>query len=183
MREDPAGLTDGYLLDVLRAGPSGVIDQVLRADTLTYLPEDLLVKVDRASMANSLEARAPLLDHRLIEFVAALPSRRKLRYGTTKVLLREIAHELLPARLVNRPKLGFSVPIGEWFAKDLGSLYEEMVLAPDAQLRNHLDQGVAASLLHQHRLGQGRNAHRLWLLLMFEAWARRWLAGDGRPAG
>jgi len=164
-----------YLLDVLREGPDDPIDRLLRADLLTYLPEDLLVKMDRASMANSLEARSPLLDHHLVEFVARLPIDRKIDGKITKVLLRAIAKRLMPAEHVDRPKMGFAAPIGDWFRGALGDRYEEMVLAPDAASRDHLDQSVARAMLLEHRGGQAEHDGRLWSLLMFELWARRWL--------
>ena len=93
-------------------------------------PEDLNVKVDRATMANSLEARSPLLDHRVYEFAAALPSHRKMRRGTSKIVLREVAKQLMPAELVDRPKMGFGVPIGSWFRSTLGDVFSDTVLGP-----------------------------------------------------
>ncbi len=170
-------LSPGYLLGVLRDGPEDPIDRLLRADLLTYLPEALLVKVDRASMANSLEARSPLLDHQLIEFAARLPVERKIAAGRSKVLLREIAAQLMPKEHLDRPKMGFGVPIGDWFQGSLGDRYQELVLAPDSATRDSLDPSVAASLLERHR-SHGGQQDGLWLLLMFELWARRWL----RPA-
>jgi len=175
----PNGTTP-YLLDVLRAGPADPIDRLLRADLLTYLPEDLLVKMDRATMANSLEARSPLLDHTLVEFVAKLPIENKINGKTTKVLLREIAKRLMPAVHVDRPKMGFAAPIGDWFRSGLGDRYAELVLAPDAATRDHLDQAFAAELLRMHRSGQADFDGQLWSILMFEMWARRWL-GARRP--
>ncbi len=166
---------DSYLADAFNGGPRGSMDRMMRTDALTYLPEDVLVKVDRATMASSLEARVPLLDHVLFEFAATLPADRKLRFSTTKLLFREVARELLPAELLDQPKFGFTVPLGAWFRASLGDRYREVVLAPDAQLRSHLDQSVAATLLAQHERGSADNAHRLWLLLVFELWARRWL--------
>ena len=163
-----------YLLGVLRNG-GALTDRMLRADLLTYLPEDLLVKMDRATMANSLEARAPLLDHRVVEFAARLPVDRKISGRTSKVLLRAIAKQLLPPDLIDRPKMGFAVPIGSWFKGDLGDRFQDLVLGADAMSRDHMDPAVARDLLHRHRAGVGGQEHRLWLLLMFELWARRWL--------
>jgi asparagine synthase (glutamine-hydrolysing) len=165
-----------YLRGVLRDGPVDPIDRLLRADLLTYLPEDLLVKMDRATMANSLEARSPLLDHQVVEFAARLPADRKIEGKTTKVVLRAIAKQLMPAEHVDRPKMGFGVPIGDWFRGPLGDRFEEMILAPDATLRDHLDQSAARTLLAAHRSHQAENDARLWSLLMFELWARRWLS-------
>jgi asparagine synthase (glutamine-hydrolysing) len=165
-----------YLLGVLRDGPLDPIDRLLRTDLLTYLPEDLLVKMDRATMANSLEARSPLLDHVLVEFAARLPTDRKINGSTTKVLLRVIAKRLMPASHVDRPKMGFGVPIRDWFRGPLGDQFEELVLAPDAAARDHVDQSAARALLTGHRSGEEENDSQLWSLLMFELWARRWLS-------
>jgi asparagine synthase (glutamine-hydrolysing) len=166
---------DAYLAASL-LGPRDELDRILRSDSLAYLPEDLLVKMDRATMANSLEARAPLLDHVLFEFAARLPTRRKIHRGRTKVVLREVAHRLMPRELVERPKMGFGVPIGTWFREDLGERYREVVLAPDALIRDHLDVAPAARLLDEHRAGTAEHGPRLWSLLMLELWAQRWLS-------
>lgn len=165
-----------YLLGALRDGPVDPIDRMLRADLVTYLPEDLLVKMDRATMANSLEARSPLLDHQLVEFAAKLPTERKTDGRTTKVLLRAIAKQLMPAAQVDRPKMGFGAPIGDWFRGPLGDRFEEIVLAPDAASRDHLDQSAARALLVAHRSVRAEHDGQLWSLLMFELWARRWLS-------
>ena len=174
--------TPRYLLDVLAAGPTDPIDRLLRADLLTYLPEDLLVKMDRATMANSLEARSPLLDHVLVEFVARLPVENKIDGKTTKVLLREIAKRLMPADHIDRPKMGFAAPISEWFRAGLGDRFKEVVLAPNSATRDHLDQTYAAEMLRLHREGLADYAGQLWSLLMFEMWARRWLVAPSSGA-
>ncbi|MEA2622996.1 MAG: hypothetical protein QOH61_1906 [Chloroflexota bacterium] len=175
--------TDAYLLDVLDASPAGSIDRMLRTDLLTYLPEDLLVKMDRATMANSLEARSPLLDHRVVEFAARLPVERKIHRGTTKVLLRAIAKELMPADLVDRPKMGFAVPVADWFRGPLGAQFRELVLAPDSASRDHLDPSRGAALLADHQSGAATYDAQLWSLLMFELWARRWLRAEPAVPG
>lgn len=178
------GTSASFLLDVIRQGPSDKTDRILRADLLTYLPDDLLVKMDRATMANSLEARAPLLDHKLVEFAARLPADRKIQGTTSKVLLRNILKRLMPPEHVDRPKMGFSPPTGDWFRGSLGGRFEELVLAPDAALRDHMDARAAASLLVEHRSGRADHEHQLWMLLMFELWARRWLRSAASvPAG
>ena len=174
LREEGASQQDGYLLDLLTSGPDATIDRLLRADTLSYLPEDLLVKVDRATMASSLEARAPLLDHRLVEFAAALPTDRKMNIGRGKLLLREVAKTLLPDGVLDRPKRGFGVPIDSWFQGALGDHFRDIVLAPDARSRDHLDPALGATLLERHR-ATGGQADRLWTLMMFELWCRTWL--------
>ena len=163
-----------YLRDVLRSGATGSIDRLLRADLLTYLPEDFLVKVDRATMANSLEARSPLLDHALIEFAARLPVRLKVRGRESKVLLRAVAKTLLPASLIDRPKMGFGVPLNEWFSDGLGDVFSDLVLASDSVSAAYFDETEVRRLLSEHRNGQASRSRALWQILMFEQWARTW---------
>ena len=170
---------DHYLLEVLRAGPSGSLDRLLRADLLTYLPEDVLVKVDRASMAHGLEARSPLLDQELVEFAARLPLECKIRGHETKVLLREVAHTLLPGVLVDRPKMGFGVPLNVWFTNGLGDAFNDLVLGGNAISGSYLDLTEVRRLLAAHRRGDSRQGHALWQILMFEQWARTWLRAGG----
>jgi asparagine synthase (glutamine-hydrolysing) len=129
-------------------------------------------------MANSLEARAPLLDHKVVEFAASLPTDRKIHGSESKVVLRAVAKTLLPARLIDRPKMGFGIPLNEWFKGGLGDVYADLVLAGDAAIRDHMDQKVAASLLNEHRSGTHTHGHRLWELLMFEQWARTWARSE-----
>ena len=167
---------DSYLLKVLEAGPHGGIDRLLHADTTSYLPEDLLVKMDRATMANSLEARAPLLDHRLVEFAGRLRTDRKLRRMTGKAILRDVARGLLPPGHLDRPKMGFGIPVGAWFRTELGDRYRDLVMASDAGSRDLVDQRVASRLLDEHRAGVADHGPRLWSLLMLELWTRTWMS-------
>ena len=175
MRESQGAMSGTYLLDSLRSGPNAQVNRMLRADTMTYLPEDLLVKVDRMTMAHSLEARSPLLDHKVLEFAAALPEHQKLHRTTSKWLLRQVARRLMPAALVDRPKMGFGVPVGSWFRAELGNTFRELVLASDAAARDLIDTRPAADLINQHAAGIHDHSHRLWVLLMLELWARTWL--------
>src|SRR5205085_8674369 len=121
-----------------------------RADTLLYLPEDLLAKVDIASMANSLEARSPFLDHRLVEFCAALPSSLKLRGRTSKWLLRRLMHDRLPPPILSRSKMGFGVPVGEWLRSDLRPLLDDTVLSSRAQQRGYFNAQSVRALVDDH---------------------------------
>jgi asparagine synthase (glutamine-hydrolysing) len=167
-------LSSGYLSRSMAAAPTERLDRLLWTDTLSYLPEDLLVKMDRATMANSLEARSPLLDQDVVQFAARLPRDRKLRRGRSKIVLREVAKALMPAHLIDRPKMGFRVPIAEWFRGSLADAYRELVLAPDAFVRDLLDQDVAGQVLADHTSGAKDNGHRLWQLFMLEQWGRTW---------
>ena len=170
----PAMASSGHLSNSMSAAPSDRLDRLLWTDTLNYLPEDLLVKMDRATMANSLEARSPLLDQEVVEFAARLPPERKLHRGRSKIVLREVARTLMPAQLVERPKMGFGVPIGEWFLGSLGDHYRELALAPDAFVRDVLDQREIRRLLEEHTAGAHDHGRRLWQLLTLELWGRTW---------
>jgi len=165
----------GYVTAQLGPADADIRDRVRFADLVTYLPEDLLVKMDRATMANSLEARSPLLDHEVVEFGASLPIEHLISGGSTKVLLRHIARDLLPGTLATRPKQGFAVPMDDWFRQALGDVFVDSVLASDAASRQHLDLTPARQLLERHRKGSADNGKKLWTLLMFEMWARTWL--------
>jgi asparagine synthase (glutamine-hydrolysing) len=164
----------GYLASILNERGRR-LDRLLRTDLLTYLPEDLLVKMDRATMANSLEARSPILDHRLIEFAATLPESRKITGRTTKAILRKAVGPLLPPGLLDRPKMGFAVPIDEWFRGQLGMMLEDLLRANTGEAQHLVDPAIGARFLAEHRRGYREHGHRLWALLMLELWARRWL--------
>lgn len=147
------------------------LSRMLYADIKTYLAGDILVKVDRASMANSLEVRAPLLDHRVVEFAASLPGHFKIRRGDKKYLLKRAFARELPAAIFARPKHGFSVPLGRWFRGELVSLMEE-TLSGDHELGGLLDLGFARELFEAHRRGAGEHGTLLWSVLNFALWCR-----------
>jgi asparagine synthase (glutamine-hydrolysing) len=151
------------------------VDAVLRADTLLYLPEDLLAKVDIASMANSLEARAPLLDHRLVEFCAALPSDYKLRGRTSKWLLRRLMHDRLPPAVLTRSKMGFGVPVGEWLRTDLRPLLEDTVLSSRATQRGYFNPVAVRAVVDEHLTRRADRTPHVWALLMLELWFREFV--------
>lgn len=158
-----------------RANGSGVVDAVLLADIMTYLPNDLLVKVDIATMANSLEARSPFLDHHVIEFAASLPEKYKLRGFTTKYLLKQVLRKLLPAENLDRRKMGFGVPIGHWLRGKLQPFLRETLLA-EVSLRRGLfrPEGVKR-LVELHTRGERDYSPQLWTLLMLELWFQRFI--------
>lgn len=147
-----------------------------RVDFATYLPYDLLTKVDAASMAVSLECRCPFLDHELVEFAAALPLVWKLAPGGGKHILREYAHTLLPQDLLDRPKMGFGVPVGEWFRGELKPLLLDRLRRPEGLCHALFLPGFLARLLDEHLSGSANHEHRLWMLLMLELWHERWKA-------
>jgi len=170
----PAIASTGHLATSMSDAPSDRLDRLLWTDTLNYLPEDLLVKVDRATMASSLEARSPLLDQEVVAFAARLPSERKLHHGRSKITLREVALTLLPRALVERPKMGFGVPIGDWFRGGLGARYRDLALSSDAFVRDVIDQEVARRLFNEHESGTQDHGRRLWQLMSLELWGRTW---------
>ena len=161
-------------------GPLDPVDAVQRADTLMYLPEDLLAKIDIATMANSLEARSPLLDHRLVEFCAALPSRYKLQGRTSKVLLRRLMQDRLPPEILTRSKMGFGVPVGEWLRNELRPLLEDTVLSQRALSRGYLRPEAVRALAEEHLSRRNDRTPQLWGLLMMEMWFRTFV--DAPPA-
>lgn len=161
------------LRDVLGAESSlDPVDAVQRADTLMYLPEDLLAKVDIATMANSLEARPPFLDHRLVEFCASLPSAYKLRGRTSKRLLRRLMQDRLPPAVLTRPKMGFGVPVGEWLRGELRPLLEDTVLSHRALTRGYFRADVVRGLVADHVSRRADRSAHVWALLMLELWFR-----------
>ena len=163
------------LSDVLKATSSlAVEDRMMMLDSLTYLPNDILTKVDRSSMFNSLEVRAPFLDHRLVEAAWRMPLEDKICSGQGKLPLREILNEFVPPHLIERPKSGFAIPIGSWLRNDLKDWCEDL-LAPifagnDANLNAHFIQQTWAEHLSGYRNWQ----HKLWAILMYQGWKKEY---------
>jgi asparagine synthase (glutamine-hydrolysing) len=153
-------------------GEIDVVDRALMADTSHYLPNDLLVKVDIATMAVSLEARSPFLDHRVMEFAASLPARYKLRGLTTKLLLKKALKGLLPSENLTRSKMGFGVPIGRWFRDELKGFLKETILSERAHSRGYFKREALNHVVQEHTEGRRDYAHQLWTLLMLELWHR-----------
>jgi asparagine synthase (glutamine-hydrolysing) len=150
-------------------------------DLLTYMPCALMTKVDIASMAHSLECRAPLLDYRVCEFAAALPSRYKYRRGRGKWLLREAFGHLLPREVFTRRKMGFGVPIDYWLRGELKPLVGDLLLSPTARCLAYFRPEAIRSLWEAHQSRRYDHTYRLWALLMFEMWLREWAAGSASP--
>jgi len=158
-----------------KANGNGPVDTLLLTDLMTYLPNDLLVKVDIATMAVSLEARSPFLDHHVIEFAASLPERLKLRRLTTKYLLKKVLRRLLPAENLDRRKMGFGVPIGHWFRGKMQPFLREVVLSDKALRRGLFKPEVVKQLVEQHTRSERDYSHQLWTLLMLELWFLRFI--------
>src|SRR5882724_11487880 len=158
-----------------RANGSGIVDAALLADIMTYLTNDLLVKLDIATMANSLEARSPFLDHHLIEFAASLPEKYKLRGLTTKYLLKRVLKKLLPAENLGRRKMGFGVPIGHWFRGKLQPFLRETILSEKALNRGLFRPQEIKRLVELHTRSERDYSPQLWTLLMLELWFQRFI--------
>jgi asparagine synthase (glutamine-hydrolysing) len=158
-----------------KANGNGTVDTLLLTDLMTYLPNDLLVKVDIATMAVSLEARSPFLDHHVIEFAASLPERLKLRRLTTKYLLKKVLRRLLPAENLDRRKMGFGVPIGHWFRGKMQPFLREVVLSDKALRRGLFKPEAVKQLVEQHTRSERDYSHQLWTLLMLELWFLRFI--------
>jgi asparagine synthase (glutamine-hydrolysing) len=158
-----------------KANGAGIVDASLLTDTMTYLPNDLLVKMDIASMTVSLEARSPFLDHRLMEFAASLPEKLKLRRMTTKYLLKRVLKKLVPQENLSRKKMGFGVPIGHWFRGTMQPFLRETLLSEKALARGLFNEESLRKIVNQHVEGKVNHEHRLWSLLMLELWFQRFI--------
>jgi asparagine synthase (glutamine-hydrolysing) len=163
---------------------SNLVDTMLDVDQQTYLPGDLLVKMDIATMAHGLEARSPLLDHELLELAAALPARFKVLGRRKKIALRAALRGLVPDALIDRPKQGFQVPMAEWLRTDLREMAREALLGGHACAQGVLRPQVVRGLLERHLAHEEDNSAILWSILVFELWHEQVVnAGPaGRPA-
>jgi asparagine synthase (glutamine-hydrolysing) len=156
----------------LARAPQEPLARALYLDLKTWLADDGLVKVDRMSMAHALEVRCPLLDHRLVEFAARVPSRLKMDGGRTKILLRRVAERKLPREILSRPKRGFAPPVSRWLREDLRDFSRDLLLGPDALANDLFERRQVASLLDDHESGRLDAGWAIWTLLMLETWGR-----------
>jgi asparagine synthase (glutamine-hydrolysing) len=150
------------------------VNRLLELDIQTYLPDDILTKVDIASMAHSLEVRCPLVDQDLMMFAASLPGDVKLRGLTTKRILREVAKPLLPAEILARRKQGFGLPVDRWMREELAPMSRDVLLDQTARERGIFDPTAIESLLGQHQRGEPRG-DQIWALMMLELWYRTFI--------
>jgi len=151
------------------------LEHLLYLDSKTYLPGDILAKVDRMSMAHSIEARSPLLDHKLIEYAGTLPSAFKLHHGVTKYILKQAVEGLIPAEIIHRPKHGFSVPLEKWLRKELQPMLHDLLLDRTARARGLLDQAGVSEVMAEHQRGRRDHSQQLWALLSLEVWFRMFI--------
>jgi asparagine synthase (glutamine-hydrolysing) len=143
-------------------------------DINNYLPLDILTKVDRMSMAHSIETRVPLLDHKLVEFAATIPAEMNLREGKTKYVLKRAMRGILPDQIIDRPKKGFAIPLGYWFRGKLGSYVRDLLLGEQSRRRGFFNVPYVESLVARHERGQNLDL-QLWTLISFELWSRTFL--------
>jgi len=156
------------------------LDKALYLDIKTYLTDDILVKVDRMSMAHGLEVRAPLLDHKLLEFMASVPASQKIHGRTTKYLLRKTMRSRLPPQVTRREKHGFGLPLSDWLRRDLREMVEDLLFDGTARTRGYFDQAALRSVWESHVRGDHVFVHLIWAVLVFELWHRQFL--DTIPA-
>jgi asparagine synthase (glutamine-hydrolysing) len=149
--------------------------RMMRFDALTYLPEDVLTKVDRMSMAHSIESRVPLLDNEVVAFASALPAAFKIKNGRRKHVLKEVAATMLPRDLLDRRKQGFGVPLGHWFQGKLRDVFADTLLSKPALSRGYFQQGFVRRLMDEHLSGKRDHALRLWQLVVFERWHEQYV--------
>ena len=156
-----------------RSEGAAPLDRLLDLNLRTYLPDDLLVKADRMSMAHGLEVRSPFLDADLIDYAQRLPPRLKLRGIRLKRVLKAVAEDLIPGEIINRPKRGFGVPLDRWFRQDLRDYVASTLGADDARVKHHLSPEAVDGMLAEHDSGTRNHGHALWTLLTLEVFLRR----------
>ena len=171
----------GFRLAYQSCASPDPVDRALYVDVKTYLVDDILMKVDKMSMAVSLEARDPLLDHPLLEFVATIPSSLKLAHGRSKYLLRRLLAKRIPQSIVDRPKQGFEAPIGRWLRGPLAPMVDDLLMDGRLADRGVFEGREVERLWREHRSGARDHRHRLWSLVMLELWFRQFVDHVRRP--
>jgi len=165
-------------------GPFSPLSKLLYVNIRTYLHGDLLVKMDRTTMAHGLEARSPFLDQDLVEYTAALPDYMKLRRGVTKYILRRAFSDFIPKKILTRGKRGFGVPLGAWFRGELRDYLHDLLLASDSKLKDYLNNVYIRQMVQEHMKGTRDHGQRLWTILTLEVWLRllrQWNPVSERP--
>lgn len=173
-RNQPAPLDTLYTSRELKPAYFSPLSYMMAIDYQTYLPDDILQKVDRATMSASLEGREPLLDHRLIEWAATLPDEFKYRNGEKKFILKEIVHQYVPKNLLDRPKMGFAIPIAEWLKHDLRDIVETQVNQQRVEQEGILNWKEVARIKEKFYAGKKEYDVKLWYILMFQMWMERY---------
>jgi asparagine synthase (glutamine-hydrolysing) len=171
-------LTETFGAHFKSAGKTSALNRMLYVDTKVWLPDDLLVKADKMTMANGLELRVPFLDHKLVEFAATLPDQAKLNREGGKSLLRRAMRGVVPDKIIDRPKKGFPVPIASWLRQPLRQFTRDHLLARHSACGRYLDQGAVNQFVAEHERGQRDRSRELWTLLVFELWHQHFIQND-----
>jgi asparagine synthase (glutamine-hydrolysing) len=158
-----------------------LLDRMLYVDCHTWLVDNLLERGDRMAMAASVESRPPFMDHRLVELAMSLRSNLKVRNGRTKWIVKEVARSLLPPGIVDRRKVGFRVPLDQWFRRDLRALAHDLLLAQGSFVSGRMDRSAIAGILRRHEQGQGNEEIRIWTLLCLEVWHQQFFRRARAP--
>jgi len=174
--------SDGWRKHWERAKDQAFMARLLYVDMKTYLPDDILTKVDRASMAVSLEARVPILDHKVVELAARIPFRYKINGDMTKFILKDMIRPWMPEGFLKRPKMGFGVPLVEWFRKELKDYVRDRLLSARARQRGLFDMKFVEELIDLHQSGRTNVAALLWALLFLEEWHCQFMGEEVRPS-
>jgi asparagine synthase (glutamine-hydrolysing) len=161
----------GYFKTAQAASP---LNRMLYVDAKVWLPDDLLIKADKMTMANALELRVPFLDHKLVEFAAALPDDRKLN-GSGKAILRQAMRGILPDAIIDRPKKGFPIPISSWLRGPLRQFTRDHLLSRGSACGSFLDRSATARVVEEHCQGRADRSQEIWTLLVFELWHRQFI--------
>jgi len=154
---------------------SDITTRVQYVDIKTYLPEDILVKVDRMSMAHSLEVRAPILDHKLMEYVGSLPSNLKLKGKESKYIFKKMLEDRLPQNILYRKKQGFSIPLASWLRNEMRDFAEETLFSPNNGLNFYFNPEYIKGIWMKHLSGRQDYSYPMWGLIMFELWHQKFL--------
>ena len=161
------------------SGTEDLLEQLLYVDINSYLPEDLLVKMDIATMANSLEARVPFLDHKFMELAAGIPSHLKIKGSMTKFILKKAFSDLLPEAILKRKKMGFGVPVSRWFKKELKEYVYEILMDSRTLNRGYFRREGIERLLDEHIASRYDHSAKIWALLILEIWFRVFMDKEG----
>ena len=175
--QDPSAVVIGerehdriFSTDIQLLSDVGDIQKMMAIDTISYLPDDILVKVDRAAMGVSLETRVPFLDHHIFEFASKIPLAMKLKNGVGKLILRDILYRYVPMELIERPKMGFGIPMSDWLKGPLKEWAEELLGESRLRSQGFFYPEVVRQMWSEHLSGARNWQSQLWAVLMFQAW-------------
>ena len=175
-RFDYEKLSTAYASKELKAEFSSPLSFMMAVDYQTYLVDDILQKVDRASMTVSLEGREPYLDHRLIEWAAQLPNEYKYNKGEKKYILKEILHNYIPKDMMDRPKMGFAIPVASWLQNDLRHLVDHYINEELISKQKLFDWGIVGDIKRKFLAGKKEYDVKMWYFLTFQMWYEKWMS-------